>query len=91
MKLTELNPYFDGQGDNACLVFDCPKPAAEHYDHVHKFRIPIAGDRKWDIDSLNFETMTMRPSIQDATSGYPGEKPYCGIHFFITKGEIQIL
>lgn len=91
MKLTDLNPYFNGSGDNRILVFDCPKPAAEHVDHTHKFRIPIAGEKPWTIDSEDFKTLTMRPSVLDVTGGYSGEKPYCGVHFYITKGEIEIL
>lgn len=91
MKLIDLNPRFTNENSEKVLVFDCPKPANEHYDHAHSFRIPVGGSRGWNIDTDDFNLLTLRPSVADVTSGYPGEKAYCGIHFYITKGEIEIL
>jgi hypothetical protein len=93
MKLTELHPRFDSTGTERLLVFDCPKHCdlfgnGKHNNHT--FQIPLTGPQVWHIDSEDFESLTMTPSVRDSTVTGSGELP-CGVHFVITKGDIQIL
>ena len=89
MKLTDLNPRFTHDGPQKVLVFECPKCQSDGKDvgefTGHCFRIPIDGDRPWHIDREDFQTLTMRPSVLDLTPGG------CHVHFYITKGEIELL
>jgi len=91
MKLTDLNPHFTHEGETKVLVFECPKHC-NMFGHCHSFRIPVTlGETTkippvWNIDSEDLNTLTMRPSVLDMT-----KNGKCGVHFYITKGEIQIL
>lgn len=88
MRLTDLNPRYDGQGNDKVLVFDCPKHC-NMFESSHSFRIPVAGPGAWSVENKeneDFTILTLAPSIWDTT---PNGK--CGLHFFIVKGEIKIV
>lgn len=86
MKLADLHPHFTQEAGEKVLVFDCPKHC-DMFGSSHSFRIPVGTQSyAWKIDSEDFNTLTLRPSVLDSTPGGS-----CGIHFYITKGEIEIL
>lgn len=79
MKLIELNPRFGSDNEGRrFLTFDCPIFTSQ------RISIQVKGKGRvvWDIDSEDFETMTVSPSIE---ADCP---PLYHWHGWIRKGEI---
>ena len=83
MKLKDLNPRIKTGAVDKLLIFDCPLRCPKQYGFNHTFMLPITGAKKWDVDSEDLETLTLRPSVLDIGS--------CGVHFYITAGKIEML
>lgn len=88
MKLTDLQPRLTHEEGELILVFLCPKCCDMYGDGSHhSFRIPVGKQyNAWTINTEDFNTLTLRPSVLDKTAN-----GNCGIHFYITKGEVEIL
>lgn len=96
MKLIDLNPEWIGHGDDRYgigVIFNCPKGCAQGR-HFLLFENPLDGKPKyvderqadqkwWHREGLTFDTMSTTPSLRSDPA-----KGGCGIHIYVTKGEV---
>lgn len=84
MRLAELKPEIVNKGlDRPFLSFYCP------VCKKHRIEIPLLPTPKgWEVTGGTWDNLTTHPSI--AHEAYP-DGLRCNSHFFIRKGEIEIV
>lgn len=87
MRLVDLDPGFvEGDSRGLFLAMLCPTCGRHHVGVP--VRIGVKQDGYWMINTMDFNTLTLEPSILHCWNDKTPEADRCPYHFRIANGEI---